>query len=68
MGAIERHPPRLPVTAEGLATYSQTVLQGGFVLAKAKGNRAPLLEAIEHLRQYLMLLFDRDSSCRKRRH
>lgn len=58
-GAIEHHPPRLPVTAESLATYAQTVLQGGFVLAKAKGDRKPLLEAIAHLRQYLMLLFDR---------
>lgn len=57
--ALERYPPRFPVTAEGLATYSQTVLQGGFVLAKAKGERGPLLEAIAHLRQYLILLFDR---------
>jgi TetR/AcrR family transcriptional repressor of nem operon len=57
--AIERHPPRLPATPTSLATYTQTVLQGGFVLAKAKGDRAPLLEAIAHLRQYLTLLFDR---------
>lgn len=56
--ALALHRPALPVTAEGLATYTQTVLQGGFVLAKAKGDRAPLLEAIAHLRQYLTLLFD----------
>lgn len=55
--ALARHRTALPVTAEGLATYTQTVLQGGFVLAKAKGDRGPLLEAIAHLRQYLTLLF-----------
>jgi TetR/AcrR family transcriptional regulator, transcriptional repressor for nem operon len=58
--AIERYPPRLPVTAESLATYTQTVLQGGFVLSKARGDRTPLLEAIEHLKQYLTMLFRMD--------
>ncbi|MFO1401623.1 MAG: TetR/AcrR family transcriptional regulator [Steroidobacteraceae bacterium] len=56
--AIAKHPPRFKVTAESLATYTQTVLQGGFVLAKAQGSTAPLLEAIGHLRRYLRLLFD----------
>jgi TetR/AcrR family transcriptional repressor of nem operon len=55
--AIKLHKPRLKVTAESLATYTQTVLQGGFVLAKAKGDRAPLLEAIGHLKNYLTLQF-----------
>jgi TetR/AcrR family transcriptional repressor of nem operon len=57
--AIERHPPRLPVTAEDLGTYTQTVLQGAFVVAKAKKSRVPVLEAIAHLRNYLTLLFQR---------
>ncbi len=55
--AIAQHRPRLPVTAEGLALYTQTVLQGGFVLSKAAGDRAPLLDAIKHLKNYLKLLF-----------
>ncbi len=38
--AIEKYPPRVPVTAESLAQYTQTVVQGGFVLSKAKGDRA----------------------------
>ncbi|MFM2287767.1 MAG: hypothetical protein RL684_910 [Pseudomonadota bacterium] len=59
--AIERHPPRSHVTAGSLATYTQTVLQGGFVLAKATGNRAPLLEAIAHLKCYLAMLFRQTS-------
>jgi TetR/AcrR family transcriptional repressor of nem operon len=59
--AIELHPPRLPVTAESLAIYTQTVLQGGFVLSKARGDRAPLLEALAHLENYLMLLFNKET-------
>ncbi|MET0250983.1 MAG: TetR/AcrR family transcriptional regulator [Novosphingobium sp.] len=47
----------LPVTAASLALYTQTVLQGGFVVAKALGNPAPLRDAIDHLRNYLTLLF-----------
>jgi len=41
--AIAVHPPCLTVTAESLAIYTQTVLQGGFVLSKARGDRAPLV-------------------------
>ena len=49
--AIAQHPPLEAVTAESLALYTQTVLQGGFVLSKATGDRAPLLDAIAHLKQ-----------------
>lgn len=55
--AMERHPPREAVTASGLAIYTQTVIQGGFVLSKAQGSNAPLLDAISHLKRYLSLLF-----------
>jgi TetR/AcrR family transcriptional repressor of nem operon len=55
--AIEAYPPRLPVTAESLALFTQTVLQGGFVLAKAKGDRTPVIDAIAHLSSYLQLIF-----------
>jgi TetR/AcrR family transcriptional repressor of nem operon len=58
--AIALYSPRLPVTAASLAIYTQTVLQGGFVLSKARGDRAPLLEALAHLRNYLTLLFNKE--------
>ena len=58
--AIALHPPRLPVTAESLAIYTQTILQGGFVLLKARGDRAALLEALVHLKNYLALLFNKE--------
>jgi TetR/AcrR family transcriptional repressor of nem operon len=55
--AIAKYPPRVPVTAASLAQYTQTVVQGGFVLSKAKGDRAPLIDSLAHLRNYLSLLF-----------
>jgi len=54
--ALVQHRPA-GVTAQSLALYTQTVLQGGFVLAKAMGDRAPLLDGIAHLKTYLRLLF-----------
>ena len=56
--ALRQHRPREAVTAENLALYTQTVLQGGFVLAKAKGDAGPLLDGIAHLKRYLQLLFN----------
>lgn len=58
--AIAKYRPRKSGTADSLALYTQTVLQGGFVLAKAKGDNAPLLDAIAHLKRYLSLLFRKE--------
>lgn len=55
---LRKYPPRERVTAQGLALYTQTVLQGGFVLAKARGDASPLLDGIAHLKRYLKLLFN----------
>jgi TetR/AcrR family transcriptional repressor of nem operon len=57
--AIALYPQDVAVSAESLAMYTQTVLQGGFVLSKAKGERSPLLEAIDHLKLHLKLLLQR---------
>jgi TetR/AcrR family transcriptional regulator, transcriptional repressor for nem operon len=40
-----------------LALYTQAVIQGAFVLAKAKHDRQVALESLDHLRRYLELLF-----------
>jgi TetR/AcrR family transcriptional regulator, transcriptional repressor for nem operon len=58
--AIDRYPPRTPVSAQDLAIYTQTVLQGGFVLSKAKGDAGPFRDAITHLKRYLRLLFNQE--------
>jgi TetR/AcrR family transcriptional repressor of nem operon len=55
--AIAQHRPHANVTAGSLALHTQVVLQGGFVLAKATGDRKVLLDAITHLKNYLELLF-----------
>jgi TetR/AcrR family transcriptional repressor of nem operon len=44
-------------TAESLALHTQAVLQGAFVLAKAKGDAAVAADSVDHLRRYLELLF-----------
>jgi TetR/AcrR family transcriptional regulator, transcriptional repressor for nem operon len=44
-------------TAESLALHTQAVLQGAFVLAKAKGDAAVAADCVDHLRRYLELLF-----------
>jgi TetR/AcrR family transcriptional repressor of nem operon len=46
-------------TAESLALHTQAVLQGSFILAKAKGSAAIVEASIEHLRCYIELLFRR---------
>ncbi|HEV2550547.1 MAG TPA: TetR/AcrR family transcriptional regulator [Stellaceae bacterium] len=51
--------------AESLAAYTQAVLQGAFVLAKAKGGPEIARECVTHLRRYVEQLFDRPTSKRE---
>jgi TetR/AcrR family transcriptional repressor of nem operon len=44
-------------TPESLALHIQAVLQGAFILAKAKGTAAVADQSLGHLRRYLELLF-----------
>ena len=57
--AMKRYRIRAPWTAESLALHTQAVLQGAFILAKAKGHAAVAEDSIEHLRRYVELLFRR---------
>lgn len=45
------------VTAHGLALHTQAVLQGGFILAKAKGDAGIARDTVAHLKRYFELLF-----------
>lgn len=47
------------LNARNLALYTQAVIQGAFVLAKAKGGPDVAAACLEHLRRYLELLFIR---------
>ena len=44
-------------TAQSLALHTQAVLQGAFILAKAKGGPKIASDSIDHLLRYLKLLF-----------
>ena len=55
--AMERHRIRADWTAQSLALHTQAVLQGAFILAKAKGNADIAAASVDHLRRYVELLF-----------
>jgi TetR/AcrR family transcriptional regulator, transcriptional repressor for nem operon len=63
--AIEQCGIQADWTAESLALFTQAAIQGAFILAKAKHTREVAAECIDHLRQYLELLFNqpRSQSC-----
>jgi TetR/AcrR family transcriptional regulator, transcriptional repressor for nem operon len=54
---MKRYRIRANWTAASLALHTQAVLQGAFVLAKAKGGAAVAASSIDHLRRYIELLF-----------
>jgi TetR/AcrR family transcriptional regulator, transcriptional repressor for nem operon len=46
-------------SAESLGLYTQAVLQGSFILAKAKGGPEIARDCVTHLRRYVLQLFNR---------
>jgi TetR/AcrR family transcriptional regulator, transcriptional repressor for nem operon len=67
--AMKRYGIRAPSwTADSLALHTQAVLQGAFILAKAKGSAAVAEASIEHLRRYVELLFRRPKKKASRKH
>jgi TetR/AcrR family transcriptional repressor of nem operon len=56
--AMKRHRIEAEWTAGSLALHTQAVLQGAFILAKAKGGPAIAAESIDHLIRYIRFLFD----------
>lgn len=55
--AMRKHGVSGSWTPESLALHMQAVIQGGFILAKAKDSAAVAAESLDHLRRYLELLF-----------
>lgn len=49
---------------QSLARHTQAVLQGAFILAKAKDGPKVALESVDHLRRYIELLFGRTPTVR----
>jgi TetR/AcrR family transcriptional repressor of nem operon len=54
--------PAAEWSAESLALYTLAVLQGAFVLAKAKGGPDVARDCLAHLRRYVLQLFQRPTS------
>ena len=63
--AMKHYRIRASWTAESLAMHTQAVLQGAFILAKAKGGAAVAAPNIDHLRRYIEMLFQPAISKRK---
>ena len=55
--AMEQRGIRSDWTPESLALHTQAVLQGAFILAKAKGGADIAISSVDHLRRYIELLF-----------
>jgi TetR/AcrR family transcriptional regulator, transcriptional repressor for nem operon len=65
--AMRQHRVRGDWSAETLALHIQAVIQGGFILAKARGNAAVAAESLDHLRRYLEHTFARPGRGRRRK-
>ena len=57
LAAMRKYRMRGHWTAESLALHIQAVIQGSFILAKAKGDAAVAVDCLDHLRRYIKLLF-----------
>ncbi len=55
--AIKLHNIQADWTADSLALHTQAVLQGAFILAKAKGSAQVAGDSVDHLRRYVEILF-----------
>ena len=55
--AMKVHNIQADWTAESLALHTQAVLQGAFILAKAKGKAQIAGDSVDHLRRYVAMLF-----------
>lgn len=60
--AMEKYPVEGQWTAVSLALYTQAVIQGGFILAKAQHGSQVAADCLDHLRRYIELLFTRPAT------
>ena len=57
--AMQLYAPAASWSAESFALYTQSVLQGAFVLAKAQNGHTVARQCMAHLRRYIAMLFTR---------
>lgn len=63
--AKKKYAPRAKWTPESLGLYTQAVLQGAFILAKARNGPQVAAECVGHLRRYIETLFNQPTRKRK---
>jgi len=56
--AMRKYGVKADWTAKSLALHTQAVLQGAFILAKADGGPDVAAESVDHLKRYVVLLFN----------
>ena len=64
--AKKLYAPDAPWSAESVGYFIQSVLQGAFILAKAKQSPEVVRESLAHLRRYLELIFNRSRKAKQR--
>lgn len=64
--AMKLYGVRAKWSAQSLALHTQAVLQGAFILAKAKGGPEVAAASVDHLRRYIELLFETSTGRRRR--
>ncbi|MGN6517388.1 MAG: TetR/AcrR family transcriptional regulator [Rhizomicrobium sp.] len=65
--AMKKYRIRARWTAKSLALHVHAVLQGAFILAKAKGSASAAEASVDHLHRYIELLFGRSGAKPKRK-
>ncbi len=60
--AKQLYAPEAAWSAASLAFYTQAVIQGAFILAKAQHGASVAADCLDHLRRYLELLFNRPTA------
>ncbi len=65
--AIQLRGLKVEWSANSLALYTQAVIQGAFILAKAKGGPQVAADCIDHLRRYLEMIFTPSTMPKERR-
>jgi len=63
--AKKLYAPKANWEPESLALHTQAVLQGAFILAKAKGNMNVAVDSVDHLSRYVNFLFHHEPKEKK---
>lgn len=64
--AKKLYAPNAPWSAESVGYFIQSVLQGGFIFAKAKQGPEVIRESLAHLRRYLELIFNQTGTTKRK--